>query len=280
MIEALINRFGMLETVEDCPMCGEPMVKWKNKNPDGTERCGPVCMVCGHREMIKRNDEKIQLMGEQAKRQDAINRVKNNSIMTDKQVWDYNLENYKVIDQETKTAKGMALAWVDQIIKGDPIHAIYTGKPGAGKTHLSMGIISEVLRRSDYKMSCAVVSYPELLDQLKVGFNDPEIYKTINQSLMNDLKKVDLVVVDDLGAELGLAEKPEAAKAFDINSLTLLAEARLHRATIFTSNLNSDQLMTLYGERVYSRMLNGAASENGLNAFRFKVTADKRRVPV
>lgn len=129
-------------------------------------------------------------------------------------------------------------------------------------------------------MNVAVVSYRELLEQLKFGLNDKEAYKVIQGSVINDLKKVGLVVIDDLGAELGRIEEPSKPTTYNLDTLTSLVEARLNKATIFTSNLNSDQIFNLYGERIYSRIINGASTKEGMHAFRFKTTEDKRKKPI
>ena len=38
-------------------------------------------------------------------------------------------------------------------------------------------------------------------------------------------------------------------------------------------------MLTLYGDRIYSRIMNGAVKDGKINAFRFRVTEDKRRNP-
>ena len=96
---------------------------------------------------------------------------------------------------------------------------------------------------------------------------------------MNELKRIDAVVIDDLGAELGKITEPSNPTNYNLDVLTSLAEARLNKATIFTSNLNSDQMLTLYGDRIYSRIMNGAVKDGKINAFRFRVTEDKKTKP-
>ena len=99
--------------------------------------------------------EKLQM----ANKQDAINRMKHNSIITDNKAWGYNFDNYNVYDQETNKAKNMAMLWAKEIIEHKTIHAILTGPPGVGKTHLGFAIAQAVLKDSKYNMSVAVVSY-------------------------------------------------------------------------------------------------------------------------
>ncbi|EPF5050269.1 ATP-binding protein, partial [Escherichia coli] len=118
---------------------------------------------------------------------------------------------YKVVDAETDNIKKMAEKWAKEIINGSKIHAVITGKPGSGKTHLSAAVIKEVMTQSDYKISCSFISYRELLEQLKFAMNDPEVRKAITGTLMSEIKKSDFVVIDDLGAELGRMEENNQA---------------------------------------------------------------------
>lgn len=279
---ATAQRFGGLTLdVSVCPQCGSPMYKWKNADKYGKERCGPTCInkACGYREMIVRAEKKNQQRGLDAMKKDAISRMVNNSIVTDSNVWSYSFDSYTPLDAETARAKGKCMQWSKQIANGSNMHAILTGRPGAGKTHLGMAMIDEVLKLSDFKMSCSVISYRELLEQLKFAMNDLETRKAITGSLMKDIKKSDFVVIDDLGAELGRIEEENKASNYDVDVLTSLTEARLHKATIFTTNLDSKQIKYAYGDRVFSRILNGSKGEDESNSVVFKNTADKRKNP-
>lgn len=277
------ERFGKeLASDKDCPVCGEPLFYWKNKNSHGRERItAPVCSKCGYEDMTRRNSGQIVERAKETKRNESINWMKNHSVITDTHAWNYTFLGFKVVDEETRIAKQKAMFWVKQILKGENVHALLTGSPGVGKSHLSYALVNEVMKSSQYQKKCAVVSYRELLEQMKYALNDPEAYKALQGSIIRGLKKADLVVIDDLGAELGLIDNPVKPTPYNLDTLTSLLEARLHKATIFTSNLTSSQLLNLYGERIYSRILNGAVTtEEPINAFRFKTTTDKRKYPI
>ncbi|MGM0214930.1 ATP-binding protein [Enterococcus sp. AZ109] len=263
----------------ECPKCGGPMRKWKNTNKDGSERCAPVCTAvdCGYRVMTKLHQTKERAMFDEAKMKDALSRLMNTSIVTDKSIFSNRFEDYRTPDSETKLAKKKALEWAADILEGKKVHAILTGSPGVGKTHLGMSVLDFAMKKSGYVVSCSVVSYRELLEQLKFAMNDSEARKQIQGALMTEIKKTDLVLIDDVGAELGRLEDNQKATPYDVDVITSLAEARLDKATIFTTNLTSKQLINAYGERVFSRMMNNAGNEYVMN---FKETKDKRRHPL
>lgn len=276
-LERIMDR--VLVVTGKCPKCGGPMRKWKNTNKDGTERCAPVCtgIDCGYREMTRQHQSKERAMFDEAKMKDALTRLTNTSIVTDRSIFSNRFEDYRTPDAETKLAKQKSLEWATDIIGGKKIHAILTGSPGVGKTHLGMSVLNFAMKKSGYVITCSVVSYRELLEQLKFAMNDPEARKQIQGALMTEIKKTDLVLIDDIGAELGRLEDNQQATAYDVDVLTSLAEARLDKATIFTTNLTSKQLIHAYGERVFSRMMNNAGKEYVMN---FKETNDKRRNPI
>lgn len=276
-IPHITKKFGGLVEAGECPECKSTMYKWAAKNSDGTERCGPVCMTCGHREMVMRIEEREALEAKQLKKQNAINRMKNSSMVQDTKIWLNTFDNYKGVDSETQMASAKAVSWANRIIKGETIHAIMTGKPGAGKTHLSAAMVSFVLEKSNYKKTCAIVSYQHLYDQIKLYMSDQQAKMRIQGTLVDEIKKCDFVVIDDLGAELGRMEENNQATDFNVSLLTSIVDARVNKATVYTTNLSSKQIIHAYGERVLSRMLNGTSSEFVIG---FKNTADKRRHPI
>ncbi|MBK4807874.1 hypothetical protein CU037_2666 [Enterococcus faecium] len=226
--------------------------------------------------MVTKNQKEAIKKANEARKKDAINRMLNSSMITDDAIWAFDFDGYKVVDQETAQIKVMAQEWAKKIVNGSTIHAVITGRTGAGKTHLGAAVIKEVMMASNYKIACSFISYRELLEQLKFAMNDPEARKAVTGSLMAEIKKSDFVVIDDLGAELGRMEENNQATPYDVDVLTSLTEARLNKATIFTTNLSSKQLKHAYGERVFSRVMNGTKG----NIAVFKTTTDKRRNPV
>ena len=115
------------------------------------------------------------------------------------------------------------------------------------------------------------ISYREFLEQIKFSFNDKELRKQIQGSLMKDIKTADLVVVDDLGAELGGTKAGEST-AFTNDIINSIFEARQNQATIITTNLVGKEMGKAYGQRITSRIFKNSEE----CWFLFSKTADKR----
>ncbi len=137
---------------------------------------------------------------------------------------------------------------------------ILSGKSGVGKSHLAMSTAWEVLEKSNYDKRCLFISYAELLEQLKFAMNDEQARKEITGSLMAEIKSADLVVLDDLGAELGVKQIDDRNKSTNFNNDTLnrIVEARQNKATIFTTNLTGKEMSQAYGERILSRIMSNS----------------------
>ena len=125
-----------------------------------------------------------------------------------------------------------------------------------------------------YDKRCLFISYAELLEQLKFAMNDEQARKEITGSLMAEIKSADLVVLDDLGAELGVKQIDDRNKSTNFNNDTLnrIVEARQNKATVFTTNLTGKEMSQAYGERILSRIMSNS------QGFVMKIegTSDKR----
>mgnify|MGYP005982942949 CR=1 FL=1 len=257
-----------------CPECGGDMYAWRNKGPDGKPRCAPACMDCGYKAMKKAEAISTEKMYNDSLKAKAINYLKFSSLYTDKGLIENRFSNYETMDTETKQAKEMMKHFVNEALLDKPVHAILTGKSGSGKTHLSMAAAWDILERSNYDKRCLFVSYAELLEQLKFAMNDDQVRKSITGNLMAEIKTVDVLVLDDIGAELGVSDPNSTA--FNNDTLNRIVEARQDRATIFTTNLPGKTLTKAYGDRIASRMMKNS---NGL-VFTFTETKDKRKFEV
>src|SRR5690606_39233922 len=70
--------------------------------------------------------------------------------------------------------------------------------------------------------------------------------------------KVDFLVIDDLGAETGNINTDKEASDFKTRILRAIVNGRQNKSTIFTTNLNSKQIISMYDAKLADRMLKNA----------------------
>lgn len=263
-----------LITVGTCPKCGDNLVKFVHKRPDGSERTAPFCKTCGHKELAKREAAEIAERYEKATKQNMMDYFRNSSVCSDKDMFNCSFGSFEIVDQETKIATNNAARYARAILQGEPHHLIMTGKTGTGKSHLAMAIARAYLKGSNYSKRCLFINYRELLEMMRNAFIDDDSRRKIHINLMKEIKRADLVVLDDLGAELG-GSTAGSSTTYNSDTLYSIVEARQNKATIFTSNLSSEELKKSYGTRIISRM---AKHSEGFT-LKFSKTKDKRVTP-
>ena len=121
---------------------------------------------------------------------------------------------------------------------------LFLGGTGLGKTHLSLAISYEVVRKG-----CGVVytTAPRLLDKLQAQqFSRNGGGDTDYQALAGEC---DLLVIDDLGAEF--------STSFSVAALYNLINSRIigRRPTVISTNFDEQVLRERYGDRILSRLL-------------------------
>lgn len=272
-MDRLISK--VLEVRGECPYCHEPLYAWRNKKPNGEERCEPTCMVCGYHDLKRKTDKQTNEIYNNSLKTRVLSTFKNGSIVPDNTQFDKKMSNFTILGRETEQAKNTANNFVQAVLNDKPKHFIMSGKSGVGKSHLAMATCWEVLEQSEYKKKCLFINYRELLEQLKFSFNDEQARKEIQGSLMADIKTIDVLVVDDLGSELG-GTQAKNSTTYNNDVIYSVLEARQNQATIITTNLDSREIKAAYGDRIVSRMLNN--SDGFVEAF--KNAKDRRIVNI
>ncbi len=119
----------------------------------------------------------------------------------------------------------------------------FFGSVGTGKTTLAMLVSRHAL---DARRTVAIYSLPRLLAEIRETFEDvrPGAYT----SLIDRLTDVDLLHVDDLGAE--------KTSPWVLEQLYAIVNARYEaeRSMVVTTNLDRDALAAQIGERTVSRL--------------------------
>lgn len=142
------------------------------------------------------------------------------------------LEEFNLDEQESLSGKQFnqlkELAWIEQIF-----NLILLGPPGAGKTHLAVGLGLEAIKQG-YKVS--FISMGELVHTLKTM----DITRK-SQTRIKRMKDSNLVIIDDL---MYAAMDPREAKLF----FQLVNDLYNHSSIILTSNRSPKEWTELLGD--------------------------------
>ena len=135
--------------------------------------------------------------------------------------------------------------FADNLLSAQTKNIVLVGGTGVGKTYLAKSVAKEVLNKS---LTAFFISAFGLNNQfLKIHTSREEN----KNSLLQPLIDVDLLIIDDLGTEPILQN---VSKEY----LLLLINERLNanKSTIITTNLQPYNILSIYGDRIYSRLNN------------------------
>lgn len=137
----------------------------------------------------------------------------------------------------------------EDFIKGfddpDENNLLFTGNTGLGKTFLSNCIAKEVLSKGK---TVLYQTAPIMLDSII----DYRFGKSDYSQIYNNIINVDLLIIDDLGAEALNSFK--LSELFNIINSRLLCSNNRVTKTIISTNLNMNNLLDTYSERIFSRL--------------------------
>ncbi len=122
------------------------------------------------------------------------------------------------------------------------VNLFFCGRTGLGKTHLSLAIANEVIKKGYNVVYGSVITFLNKMEREKFGRTDT--FET--EDVLID---ADLLILDDLGAEF--------ATPFVISALYNIINCRIARGvpTIISSNLNLDEIKLRYPESIASRII-------------------------
>lgn len=251
-----------LETsVEVCPIHKIHLISAFGKEP--------ICLECGREAISKRSKAITDEIYEEHEKKLTYNWLKGNSMFLDRTLEKATFESYQAENEETKKAKEKALLIARDYYRGHVYNSVFTGTPGSGKSHLAMSILKNVNEYSKPFKKCLFVSVDEIMRKIKNSFNHSDS-KFTEEYIVNLLTSADLLVMDDLGAEIGSITTNNVASDFVSRVLCSIVNGRMDKSTIFTTNLTSKELSKMYDNKLISRMLKGSKGHT------IKFTAETR----
>jgi DNA replication protein DnaC len=128
----------------------------------------------------------------------------------------------------------------------------FYGPPQSGKTHLSVGIAQAITKR--YLARPLFMNLPKALKTERERYSNSDIESELIKGT-----QVDLLILDDLGAEYERAEDRSRVSWLTEQVYTLLDERIMKNLpTVYTTNLSPTEMETKYnneaGQRIIARM--------------------------
>lgn len=230
----------------------------------------PICFREGNNNVLEKEYSEIK---KEQERMAKFNTLLKRSIVPDKTILEARFNTYNLKEDEHEARKNARLMaqFADEIISGQVFNIFLNGTPGVGKSHLSYSLLHRVNNNSDKEKACLFIDFDQMLREIRGSFKNPESKYT--EFYFTDLlSKVDVLVLDDLGAEVGNEDTDKKASDFIGRMLRAISNARQDKVTIITTNLTGAKLNTIYDSKTLSRLNKNA------KVVLFKETKDKRRV--
>lgn len=133
------------------------------------------------------------------------------------------------------------VSYARQFGTGSP-NLIMTGGTGLGKTHLSLAIANEAIKKGFGVIYSSVGSLVTRLENEHFG-------RSSGTEAMDSLQDCDLLILDDLGTEF--------KNSFSSSAIYSLVNSRLllEKPTIISTNLSTKEMADAYSERFASRII-------------------------
>lgn len=213
-----------------------------------------VCPRCKCDEATKQLEDEASAQYQHTLDYEVHDMLHKQSVYTDRTLDHATFDTY-VLDEsehEARVNKQHALQVVEAYKHGKQINLWFTGNVGVGKSHLAMSVLQEL---NGTYTSCIFLELDEVFRLVyDAMFNDKESIYT--EKYFIDLAvSVHFLVIDDLGAETGDVDTGKRATDFKSRFLRAILNGRQDKSTIFTTNLNYNQMIRMYDVKLVDRAL-------------------------
>lgn len=226
-----------------CPNCN----KWL-LIVDGQEQCIDCDTVIGQE--TKKLEVEMGQAVEIRKKLKCLEVFKNESLVNER-LKNATFENYKDLNESLGNAQSVMRRYAANFSKTNPVPVILMGTYGLGKSHLAYAAVKQIAEK---QFTSIFISVPKLLTKIKASYNDKELPSELK--MLEALEKVDCLVLDDIGAEQTKVMK-NGEVPWSTQKLFEIIDSRIGKHTIFTTNLDYDELSKHLGPRNFSRLMEG-----------------------
>ncbi len=189
----------------------------------------------------------------------TLNRMFNTDSLINERLKKCNFDNYEPVSEGLAKAKAICQRYANNFTKSNPKNLMMMGNYGTGKSHLAVSILKRVIERGLEQKdpwTGVFISTPKLMTKLKATYNKNS--KHSENELLEQLGSVDLLILDDVGTDYK-RKQSEAAEEEANHWATLklfeVIDSRIGKHTVYTTNFSHVQLMDMYGEQKFSRMV-------------------------
>ncbi|MBG9511746.1 hypothetical protein ABE47_06005 [Bacillus thuringiensis] len=209
---------------------------------------------CPHCRVVEQEDQRLAEETVRIKQKqeivDLYDSFANHSLINEK-LKKAMFENYKPPNKSLSGAKQDMKHFVDTFAQTEPTSRILTGGYGIGKSHLCVAASKELMKRGH---SALFIQMNMLFTKIKETWHKNS--DMTEGKLMSLLAKVDVLILDDFGAEF--TEKDREGVTWKQTKTNEIVDSRVGKSTLFTTNFTVKELGGMYGERDFSRMMENA----------------------
>jgi len=248
-----VTEVGMMKNIKNTISVSDK--RCENIDVITTKKCNRLLLIkdgsefCFHCEQIAKEDLLVKESSEELLSNREINELLNkflNDSLINEDLKKATFENY--IPDTTSQKEALAAAKQYVINFDKTIGLIFAGKTGVGKSHLVVAISKEIVKK---KHTSLFISIPRLMTAIKDTYRKDSEKSELD--IFKVLQKVDLLILDDLGAERENSD--DTGTAWAKTKIFEITDSRAGKSTIFTSNYSGAELIRMYGERDFGRMV-------------------------